>query len=244
MYLAAEPMKYVVSRATRWESANGSTEGMSFHGGTGTDMEKEKKKIKVLQEEPEPVNKNTEVDDGQGDQGKDTEKSPEKMTKPELIEKLKEIQEEGKRHYDLYLRSQADTENMKKRHQREKTEWVKYANETIIKELLPVIDNLEMALSHAGDDQSVEALRQGVELTLKGFKDALGKAGLEEVNALGEPFDPAYHEAVSQTQDESVEHGRITHEIQRGYLLNERLIRPARVVVNMIPSGEENTLDG
>ncbi|MBW2027556.1 MAG: nucleotide exchange factor GrpE [Deltaproteobacteria bacterium] len=160
------------------------------------------------------------------------EKPLEKMTKAELMEKIAEIQEEAKRNYDLYLRSQADIENLKKRNSKERAELAKYANESLVKELLPVVDNLELAISHARSNNSLSALREGVELTLKGLKDTLVKSGLEEIGALNRPFDPNYHHAVSEREDDGVEPGTVLEEMQKGYLFNQRLIRPAMVVVS------------
>lgn len=160
------------------------------------------------------------------------EKPLEKMTKAELVEKIKEIREEANRNYDLYLRSQADIENLKKRNSKERAELIKYANESLVKDLLPVMDNLEMAISHAHSNNSLSALREGVELTLKGLKDTLGKAGLEEIDARNRPFDPNYHHAVSEKEDESLEPGTVLEEMQKGYIFNKRLIRPAMVVVS------------
>jgi molecular chaperone GrpE len=94
------------------------------------------------------------------------------------------------------------------------------------------VDNLEMALSHSQDENSVEALREGVELTLKGLRGTLEKSGLEAVKAEGESFDPNYHHAVSEQTDKNVETGKILQELQRGYTLNKRLIRPAMVIVS------------
>ncbi len=169
-----------------------------------------------------------EVKDG----GKDKEKPLEKMTKSELLEKIEQLREESQKNYDLFLRSQADIENIKKRNAKDKEQWVKYANETLVKEILPVMDNLEKALSHANDENSLNALKEGVELTLKGLKDTLVKAGLEEVKAQGECFDPNYHHAVSELEHEDVESGTILEQFQKGYTFNQRLIRPAMVVVS------------
>jgi len=160
------------------------------------------------------------------------------LTKEELLEKLEEARKASEKNYDLYLRSQAEIENIKKRQKKEKEDWLKYANETLIKELLPSLDNLEKALAHANNDNSVDALREGVELTLKGLKDALTKSGLEEVIAHGEAFDPCFHEAVSQIEDHRVTPGTIVEELQKGYVLNKRLIRPAMVVVSKKGSSE------
>jgi molecular chaperone GrpE len=187
-----------------------------------TDTEKTSQIEKAIQDEEKPVEK--------GHKAK--EKPLEKMTKPELLEKINELQEESEKNHDLYLRSEAEIENIKKRNKKEKEDWVKYANETLVKEILPVIDNLEMAISHAHNENSLHALREGVELTLKGLRDTLEKSGLEEVKAEGEPFDPSYHHAVSEQEDQNVEAGIILQELQKGYTLNKRLIRPAMVVVS------------
>jgi len=171
------------------------------------------------------------------------EKPLEKSSKAELIEKIKKIEEESKNNYDLFLRSEADSENMKKRGKKEKEEWIKYANEKIVKDLLPVLDNLENAISHSKNEGSLDALREGVELTLKGLKDTLIKSGLEEVKAQEESFDPCYHHAVSEQEDEKVKAGLICHELQKGYTFNQRLIRPAMVVVSKGKPGGEPTPD-
>jgi molecular chaperone GrpE len=160
------------------------------------------------------------------------DKALEKLTKEELLEKAREIQKESEKNCDLYLRSQAEMENMKKRNKKEREDYLKFANESLIKDMLPVLDNLEKALSHSDDENNVHALKEGIRLTLKGFKDALSKSGLEEVKALGEPFDPCFHEAVSEMNDPKAKPGIVITELQKGYVLNSRLIRPAMVVVN------------
>jgi molecular chaperone GrpE len=165
-------------------------------------------------------------------EGRTDEIPLEKMTKSELIEKAQQLREESIKNYDLYLRSQAEMENIKKRNRKEKEDWVKYANETLIKEILPVVDNLETAISHSNNENSLHALQEGVALTLKGLKDSLKKAGVDDVSAQGEPFDPCFHQAVSEVEDHDAKPGTVIHELQKGYVLNQRLIRPAMVVVS------------
>jgi molecular chaperone GrpE len=169
------------------------------------------------------------------------EKAPEDLSKEDLLSLYREAKESSEKNYDLYLRSQAEIENIRKRNKKEKEDWLKYANETLIKNILPSLDNLEKALEHADNENAIHALSEGIELTLKGLKDALSKSGLSEVCALGEPFDPCYHEAVSQIQDDQVKPGTIIEELQRGYVLNDRLIRPAVVVVSK--SGSSSPAD-
>ena len=156
----------------------------------------------------------------------------ENLKKTELLEKAKEIQKTADENYDLYMRSLAEIENLKKRYQKDKSDLIKFSNESLVKQLLIVIDNLEKAVSAIQEENSVEALREGVELTLKGLMDTLGKTGLEAVQAQGEPFDPNFHEAISELEDNTVEPGTVLQVLQKGYVLNDRLIRPAMVIVN------------
>jgi molecular chaperone GrpE len=197
---------------------------------------REKHNIKVKmpdegQEEPDLLE--TEIRNDDSENTTDMEKPFDKMSKQELIRKAEELAETAKRNYDLYLRSQADMDNLKKRAQRDKEDWIKFSNESLIRQLLPALDAMEQAVAHCNcGDPSLDGLKEGVELTLKGLNEALQKAGLEAVKAHGEPFDPNYHQAVSEMEDKSIEPGVVLQELQKGYLLNQRLLRPSMVVVN------------
>jgi molecular chaperone GrpE len=164
------------------------------------------------------------------------EKPLENMTESDLLEEINEFREKSDRNFDLYLRSQAEIENIIKRNKKDKEEWIKYSNETLIKDLLPVLDNLEKAIVHSSDDKSVKALREGVDLTLKGLKSTLAKAGLEEIVSAGKPFDPNFHHAVSEQEDADTEPGVVLTEFQKGYTLHQRLIRPAMVIISKAES--------
>jgi len=161
------------------------------------------------------------------------------LTHEQLLERARELQKESEKNYDLYLRSQAEMDNLRKRNRKEREDYLKFANENLIKEMLPVLDNLEKALSHSKNENTVHALKEGITLTLKGLKDTLSKSGLQEVKALGEPFDPSFHEAVSQMDDPKAKPGIVLTELQKGYTLNTRLIRPAMVVVNRHKAGHK-----
>lgn len=165
----------------------------------------------------------------------------EEMTKEALIDKVGALQILADKNFDLYVRAQADMDNLKKRFAKEKEDLVKYSNENLIKQLLPVLDSLEKAIAHAEADHSLSALREGVELTLKALTDVLKRAGLEEVKAAGESFDPCFHEAVSVQENQGAEPGVVLEELQKGYVLNERLIRPSLVVVSKTSAQEEGT---
>jgi len=184
----------------------------------------------------------TDVPDGGSEVSEGNEEKPlEKLTRKDLLARARELRESAKKNYELYLRSQAEVQNIKRRAKKDKEEWVKFSNENLIKQLLPVMDNLENAILHAKDDNAVGPLKEGVELTLKGLRDTLEKAGLEEVKAAGEAFDPNFHQAVSEQPDETAAPGQVIHVLQKGYTLNQRLIRPAMVVVSSGPGAQESS---
>ena len=147
--------------------------------------------------------------------------------------------EETKENYDRFLRAQAELENYKKRVEREKSSLVKYGNEELIKAILPVIDNLERALDHPqGEDP--DGFREGIKITLSQLLQVLEKFGVSPISATGEPFDPSKHEAMMQVESRDHKPNTIVSELQRGYLLNDRLLRPAMVSVARAPrEGEE-----
>jgi len=159
-----------------------------------------------------------------------------KMTKAQLIEKIQELETAKDQNRDLYLRAEAEKENMKRRFQKDKQDLVKYGNETLLKQLLPVADNLEKAIEHSHEKASLKTLQEGVDLTLKGFMDTLKKVGVEPIEAMGQPFDPNFHEAMSEMEDKNAEPGTVVNEFQKGYTLNNRLLRPSMVVISKKPA--------
>lgn len=156
---------------------------------------------------------------------------------PSVEEQLAASQAEARKNWDLFLRERADLENARKRTLREKEELAKFANEAILREILPVIDNLERALQHStGNEESGAGLVQGVELTLGQFRKVLEKFGVTPVSAIGTPFDPSRHEAMGQIESADYPANSVVQELQKGYLLNERLLRPALVMISRLPA--------
>ena len=139
---------------------------------------------------------------------------------------------------DAALRAQADAMNVQRRADQEIEKVRKFALERFCGDLLSVVDNLERALESSGDEQGSAALAEGVELTRKGFMDVLAKYGVETVDPQGEPFDPETAQAMSMVEQPNVEPNSVVAVMQRGYLLNGRLLRPAMVMVSKAPSGE------
>jgi len=171
---------------------------------------------------------------------KERQKQVDEMTKQELLEKLRDAEKQSQENYDLYMRAYAEMENIKKRGVKEREDLAKFANELLIKEILPVIDSLEKALIHARDGTNPSGLAEGIEMIFKGLMNTLEKAGLKEVEAMGKPFDPHFHEAVSQQADDTVPPKHVIMEMQKGYLLNGRLIRPSIVMISQGNGGKKD----
>jgi molecular chaperone GrpE len=150
----------------------------------------------------------------------------------ELMEKLRDT-------HERMLRASADLENFKKRAQKEKEEIQKFGAEKLLKDFLPVIDNLERALEHAKSATDFESLKTGVAMTRKQFEDALGKHGVKSMSAVGQPFDPRFQEAMQQVETTELPPNHVVAELVRSYTLNDRLIRPALVMVSKAPAVAE-----
>ena len=145
--------------------------------------------------------------------------------------KIAELEKEVKELQEKNLRLYAEFDNFKKRTVREKDELRKYGNETLIENLLPVIDNLEMALHHKPEESNESALHKGVELTLKELLNTLKKYGLESISAVGKPFDPLIHHAMSQVESDE-EENTVVSEFRKGYMLHDRVLRASLVSVS------------
>lgn len=156
-----------------------------------------------------------------------------------LEEDLKKNEEHIRELEDRLLRGRAELENLRKRLHKEMQEALKYAIEPFLKEFLPSIDNLERALDAAKSSHNVEALVEGVTLTLNEIRKVLAKHGIKEVESLGRSFDPRVHEALERLETDEVPNGHISREYQKGYLLHDRLIRPAKVAVSVNKVTEE-----
>ena len=141
-------------------------------------------------------------------------------------------------YYEQLLRTAADLENYKKRAARERQDAVRFANESLLEKILPVLDNFEMALTAANaPNTTVESLQAGVNMIQQQLKSALAEAGLEEINAAGQPFDPNFHEAISQQESADAPEGQVVQQVRKGYKLRDRLLRPASVIVAKKPAG-------
>jgi molecular chaperone GrpE len=161
----------------------------------------------------------------------------------DLKKRLEEKEREAKENLDRLLRTAADFENFKKRAAREKEDWLKFANEDLIRSILPFIDNLERAVNHAEKVADTGVLIEGIKLTLQQIHQTLNRFGLVPFDSVGKPFDPERHEAMVMIETDQHEPNQVVEEFQRGYLLNERLLRPASVSVAKPPSKESQVAE-
>nr|WP_246356808.1 nucleotide exchange factor GrpE [Pyxidicoccus fallax] len=159
----------------------------------------------------------------------------------ETMERLREAHERAKEAQERTVRAAADLDNYRKRALKEKEEVQRFGSEKLLKDLLPVMDNLDRALEAAAKSPDIDSFQKGVAMTRKSFEDALGRHGVKSFSAKGQPFDPRMHEAIQQVETADVPAGHVAYEVVRGFYLNERLVRPALVVVARAPAPVEAT---
>lgn len=171
-------------------------------------------------------------------QDQETPDNPEPEPEPE--ETLDSLRAERDELAERVLRQAAEHENYKKRSEREKAEFFKRANQSMAGDLLPVIDNLERALAAARETGGDQSMIDGLEMIHQELMRVLERHGLEPIEALGQPFDPEYHEAMMQQEDPDQPSNTVIDQVQKGYLFQDRLLRPAMVVVSKRPESQND----
>jgi len=199
-----------------------------------------KKKIKIETELEDTSERDTvsEKSDS-GEEKKDVAVDPLKESQAEL-----EIaKQEAKEAYDRFLRVSAEFENYKKRSAREMDDFRKYANQSLIKEMLAVVDNLERALNSSnGSSSNDKCMADGVNLTLKEILKVFEKFNVKPIESIGQPFDPTFHQAMMQEETDEHPENTIITELQKGYMIHDRLLRPSMVVVAAAKAKTERDL--
>ena len=150
----------------------------------------------------------------------------------DLALNLESVKKESQDNYERFLRVSAEFENYQKRSSREINDFRKYANESLLKELLPVVDNLERAINlESNNDIKNSGIIEGINLTLADILKVFEKFSVKPIESVHKPFDPAFHQAVSKQEDEKYPENTVLYELQKGYTIHDRLLRPAMVVV-------------
>ena len=155
------------------------------------------------------------------------------LPSPDELKELRIKATKSEEYYERLLRQVAETDNLRKRLAKEKQDAIRYANESLIEQLLPTMDSFDMAISAANssNENTIDSLKKGVEMVHVQLKRTLEDTGLTEINATGEVFNPALHEALSRKETNEETDGTVIEQIRKGYQLNERLVRPASVIV-------------
>jgi molecular chaperone GrpE len=176
-------------------------------------------------------NKNFQTFSELDEQGQESHPAGESQPSDDVRSALAAKTEEAQAFQDKYLRLAAEFDNYKKLSQRDLRETSRFANESILKELLPIADNLERAIKSAKDNPGGDSLIRGVELTLKQFIETLARFGVRPVTSIGTAFDPSSHQAVARVESADVPENHVVEEFQKGYVLNDRILRPSMVSV-------------
>jgi len=179
-------------------------------------------------------------EDLQGQKGKPDPKTEEKSNAAEgdPMRKIEEAEKKAAENYDKYLRAVAELDNYRKRAVRDKADAIKYGNENLLRDILPLVDSVDRALAHAGTSDDFEAFKKGLKMLHEQLLCCLKKYGVEVIDTEGKDFDPNVHEAMLQVISDEHETGKVVNEFERGYLLNGRLLRPAKVCVCKQPEKE------
>ena len=164
------------------------------------------------------------------------EPSVEEETSSAVLDNLRQIHEREVRGMkENLLRTRADMENLRKRMAKEKQDMIKFANEGLISNLLPVLDNFQHAEEAAEKTSDLQSFKQGMDMIYQQMLKALNEAGLEKMNSMNKPFDPKYHDAIATGYDENIEENHVMDVVREGYILKDRVLRPAMVRVNRKP---------
>lgn len=182
-----------------------------------------------MQEQENGLSAPAQAGAGTADPSADPSPGAAQETMPSEQELIRKLELQAQEHYDAWLRAKAEADNIRKRAQADIANAHKYALESFAGELLPVRDALEAALG--AENSTLEALRQGVELTLKQLNAAFEKGAIKEVNPVGEKFDPHRHQAMTTVESDKAPN-TVVHVLQKGYLLHDRILRPALVTVS------------
>jgi molecular chaperone GrpE len=174
----------------------------------------------------------SEAGEGEADGAGDGEPAAENGAADERDRRIAELEGQLEEYRNRLLRSQADFDNYRRRTQREKEELAKYASAELITRLLPVLDNFERAIGASKESGDFEALMKGVDMIHRQLLQLLEQEGLKPMETVGQPFNPEYHEAVMRVESDEHEEGTVVEELQRGYILKDRVIRPAMVKVS------------
>lgn len=168
----------------------------------------------------------------QAETGFEQESGGEEAAANPLAQELEAQRKLADENYQRYLRTQADFDNFRRRSRQEKEDFAKYASAKLIEQLLPIVDNFERAIGASREAKDVDALQKGVDMIFRQLEQVLANEGLTPMNAVGQPFNPEFHQAIMQVESDEHEEGIVVEEVQKGYVLKDKVLRPAMVKVS------------
>ncbi len=192
-----------------------------------------------MEKEQEAVTNETATDEGETQAGENEVRGDAAGSPEELSLMLEDARNKADENWDKLVRAQAELDNLRKRHERELANAHKFALERFVGDLLPVRDSMELGLGAAGEEGAdLAKLQEGLELTLKLFSDVMEKFDVKQIDPAGQPFDPELHQAMSVQPRDDVPPNTVVVVVQKGYTLNDRLVRPALVIVSQVGGGK------
>ncbi|MCR8645709.1 nucleotide exchange factor GrpE [Paenibacillus sp. N1-5-1-14] len=191
-----------------------------------------------LDENPEVVGDETSTYTQEGDassleQQTETAQTVENEETVESNSEIEQLRALADENYQKYLRTQADFDNFRRRARLEKEDFAKYASSKVIEGLIPVLDNMERAIAASKESQDLDGLVKGIDMVFRQFDSVLLQEGLTAIESVGQPFNPDFHQAIMQVESDEYEEGYVVEEVQKGYKLKDKVIRPAMVKVSM-----------
>jgi len=228
------------------ENKPASGPGAAAEQGQGNDSGESGKKAESVGASESPTgssagNRESQVAGAAGSEGGPEPKAAAEPCVSELTAALDQALKEKEELQEQLLRLRADFENFRKRAMKEKADTIQFGNEALLKDLLPVIDNIERVLSSSLKEQDWKGLQEGIRLVLSEMRKTLSQRGLEAIEAVGAPFDPTLHEAIQRVETAEATAATVVEECQKGYLYRGRLLRPSLVVVAVPPEGGEGS---
>ena len=188
---------------------------------------------KVEQQEAAEAAMNPEIEENEVIEEVQEEMESEAATYTVEGEELDQLRKQADENYQRYLRTQADFDNFRRRARQEKEDLAKYASQKLVESLVPIVDNFDRAIQVSKDTQDFDGLVKGIDMVYRQFEGVLQSEGVKQIDSVGQPFNPEFHQAVMQVESDEYEEGIVVEELQKGYMLNDRVIRPAMVKVSM-----------
>lgn len=199
---------------------------------TATPQQDEQDPVTYNNEDLDPSSDHVETSADQADPEAPSTEQEQQGDLRAMEAQLEQLRKENEEYQQKWLRAQADFDNFRRRSRQEKEEFAKYASLQLVEQLLPIIDNFDRAMTSSKETSDFDSLAKGLDMIYRQLEQVLSAEGLQVMETVGKPFDPEFHQAVAQVESEEYDEGIVVGELQRGYILKDKVIRPAMVQVS------------